>query len=482
MSYQDKYLKYKQKYLELKNQSEFTNLANLKHITELKGGAYKSYENSKSEVIFLLGGPGSGKGTVGEKINQMYKYELISAGDLLREEKTKPESKNGALINEYQAQGKIVPSEITIGLIKEKISELNDKGITKILLDGFPRNDENLEKWNEIIGDSIKLKFVLFLNCSEKTMIERVLKRGETSGRNDDNIETVKKRIKVYNEQTLPVIKYYEKLNMVKKINANKTAEQVFSAVKKIFDKEVKNMKTKKGGKDNKYIIGIAGASGCGKTYFSNYIKTQLEKDFSVEIISCDDYYKNYSEKTNAEGKWITPVENNDPDYNWDTPDALDLNLLKESLKSFKNGEDIEIPDYDFKECHRKPKPKNTISSSVQVIIVEGLYVLYDEELLSEFNLKIFIESDAEICLARRVFRDIGEGRSVDVNASNETKNKHFINLINVYKKNIRPSYVQYIEPTKKNADLIINSEIDYANTDIKTINFIVKEVMDNFE
>lgn len=465
MSYQEKYLKYKQKYFDLKNHAE------------LKGGSAES----KSEVIFLLGGPGSGKGTVGEKINQIYKYELISAGDLLREEKANPESKNGALINEYQAQGKIVPSEITINLIKSKISKLNSQGITKILLDGFPRNDENLEKWNDIIGSSIKLKFVLFLNCAEKTMIERVLKRGETSGRNDDNIETVKKRIKVYNEQTLPVIKYYEKLNMVKKINANKTSEQVFDAVKKIFDKENK-IKSKKGGKENKYIIGVAGASGCGKTYFSNYIQKQLEKDYSVEIISCDDYYKNYSEKKNSEGKWITPSENNEPNYNWDTPDALDLKLLKEDLVKFKSGEDISIPDYDFKECHRKSKPKTTIKSSTQVIIVEGLYVLYDQSLSSEFNLKIFIESDSEVCLARRVFRDIGEGRKVDVNASTEQKNSAFINLINIYKKNIRPSYVQFIEPTKKNADLIINSEIDYANTDIKTINFIVKEVKDYFE
>jgi uridine kinase len=264
-------------------------------------------------------------------------------------------------------------------------------------------------------------------------------------------------------------------------IVANKTSKQVLSKKKK-SDKEVKNIKTKKGGNIKKYIIGIAGASGCGKTYFSNYIKKQLEKDFLVEIISCDDYYKNYSEKKNAEGKWITPVENNDADYNWDTPNALDLNLLKEDLIKFKSFKNILIPDYDFKECHRKSKPKNTISSDIQIIIVEGLYVLYDEELQAEFNLKIFVESDPEICLARRVFRDIGEGRVVDINASSEKKNKAFINLIDVYKKNIRPSYVQYIEPTKNNSDLIINSEIDYANTDIKTINFIIKEVTDYFK
>ena len=200
---------------------------------ELKGGGKKTVP----KVIFLLGGPGSGKGTLGEKIAETYEYKPISAGDLLREEKDRPESKNGALIKEYQLEGKIVPAEITISLIKAKIFELSSKGFHKFLLDGFPRNNDNLEQWNKIVGKSIKLKFVIFLNCSEKIMVERVLKRGETSGRADDNKETVKKRIKVYNEQTLPVIKYYEKLKIVNEIDSSKTPDQVFSAVKKLFKK-----------------------------------------------------------------------------------------------------------------------------------------------------------------------------------------------------------------------------------------------------
>ena len=101
MSYQDKYLKYKINY------SEYLNI-------KQSAGAEKT---TKSEVIFLLGGPGSGKGTIGEKIAKTYNYELISAGDLLREEKSNPNSKYGELIKEYQAEGKILPSEITIGLI-----------------------------------------------------------------------------------------------------------------------------------------------------------------------------------------------------------------------------------------------------------------------------------------------------------------------------------------------------------------------------
>ncbi len=469
MSYENKYFKYKQKYLELKNSN------NIKIHT---GGA----NGTKPEVIFLLGGPGSGKGTLGEKIAETFEYKPISAGDLLREEKERPGSKDGALIKEYQAEGKIVPSEITIGLIKAKILELSSKGFHKFLLDGFPRNNENLELWNKIVGDSIKLKFVIFLNCSEKIMIDRVLKRGQTSGRADDNIETVTKRIKVYNEQTLPVIKYYKKLKLVKEIDSSKTPEQIFNIVKKLFKNE-KNMKgssnlnNKNNSNNNKYIIGVAGASGCGKTYFSNYLKELMDKNYSVEIISCDDYYKNYSEEKKSNGKWITP-EDKDPNFNWDVPDVLDLKLLSDNLSDFKKNIDISIPDYDFVESHRREKPKKIIKSKdIQIIIVEGLYVLYDEDLRSQFNLKIFIDADNEVCLGRRIFRDIVEGRKISLDASIEEKNNALEKLIKIYKKNIRPSFVKYIEPTKDFADFIINSEINYQNTDTKTINIILKEV-----
>jgi UMP-CMP kinase len=480
MSYQDKYLKYQDKYLKYKE--KYLALKNNTAIKIHTGGA----NGTKPEVIFLLGGPGSGKGTLGEKIAETFEYKPISAGDLLREEKERPGSKNGALIKEYQAEGKIVPSEITIGLIKAKILELSSNGFHKFLLDGFPRNDENLKLWNEIVGDSIKLKFVIFLNCSEKIMIDRVLKRGQTSGRADDNIETVTKRIKVYNEQTLPVIKYYKKMKMVKEVDSSKTPEQIFNIVKKLFannkimkgsSNSNKNNSNNSNNSNNKYIIGVAGASGCGKTYFSNYLKELIEKDFSVEIISCDDYYKSYSEEKKSNGKWITPNDR-DPNFNWDVPDVLDLKLLSDNLSDFKKNIDISIPDYDFVESHRREKPKKIIKSKdIQIIIVEGLYVLYDDDLRSKFNLKIFIDADNEVCLGRRIFRDIVEGRNTPKDATIEEKNKALEQLIKVYKKNIRPSYIKYIDPTKVFADFIINSEINYKTTDTKTIDIILKEV-----
>lgn len=254
---------------------------------------------------------------------------------------------------------------------------------------------------------------------------------------------------------------------------------------KKNSKKSKKNSKISRiNNKNNKYIIGIAGASGCGKTYFSEYLKKLLiDKNISTEIVSCDDYYKSYSEKKNASGKYITPVENGDPTFNWDVPEVFDLKLLNNDLIDFNDNKNIKIPDFDFIELHRKEKPKKIIKSSeVQVLIVEGLFVLYDEDVRSQLNLKIFIDSDSEICLARRIFRDIVEGRQVKEDATLEDKNKYFLRTIKTYKKNVQPAYLQYIEPTKAHADLIINSEIDYTNTDTKTVNFILDEIQTYFK
>lgn len=95
---------------------------------------------------------------------------------------------------------------------------------SKFLIDGFPRNYENFIGWNEKMLDHADMKFVLFLDCSEDNMIERIKKRAEASGenkRNDDNIETLKKRFGVFKEQSMPVIDLYKRQNKVKTINAN---------------------------------------------------------------------------------------------------------------------------------------------------------------------------------------------------------------------------------------------------------------------
>jgi UMP-CMP kinase len=123
----------------------------------------------KPYVVFILGGPGSGKGTQSKLIQDKYRFVHLSAGDLLRAERQKPDSKNGKLIEEYIVNGKIVPSEITVALLEEAMVESGIKG-GRFLIDGFPRNEENLGNWVKMMGEQVETPFIINLECSEKVM------------------------------------------------------------------------------------------------------------------------------------------------------------------------------------------------------------------------------------------------------------------------------------------------------------------------
>lgn len=181
----------------------------------------------KVTVVFVLGGPGSGKGTQCANIVQNYGYTHLSAGDLLRAE-IKSGSENGTMIQNMIKEGKIVPSEVTIKLLQRAIQE---DGNDKFLIDGFPRNEENRAAFESVTG--IVPEFVLFFDCPEEEMEKRLL--GRNQGRDDDNIETIRKRFNVYLESSLPVIEYYNSKGKVRKIDAAKPIEEVFEAVKAVF-------------------------------------------------------------------------------------------------------------------------------------------------------------------------------------------------------------------------------------------------------
>ena len=143
--------------------------------------------------MFVLGGPGSGKGTQCANIVRDFGFIHLSAGDLLRQEQQRS-GPNAELINTYIKEGKIVPVEITVSLIKNAMQENIGKGRHYFLVDGFPRNQNNLEGWDGIMRDFAEVSFVLFFDCPEEVMEQRLLSRGKTSGRADDNIESIKKR------------------------------------------------------------------------------------------------------------------------------------------------------------------------------------------------------------------------------------------------------------------------------------------------
>lgn len=178
-------------------------------------------------IAFVLGGPGSGKGTQCSRIASDFGFSHVSAGDLLRNEISSG-TDQGEWILEIIREGRIVPSEITVELVRKAIESSTAK---RVLIDGFPRCEENRIAFEKITGTEPDL--VLFFDCPEDEMVKRLLSRNQ--GRVDDNIETIKKRLKVFESLNLPVVEYYSSRGKAHKINATGTEDEIFEAVRKLF-------------------------------------------------------------------------------------------------------------------------------------------------------------------------------------------------------------------------------------------------------
>lgn len=185
------------------------------------------------KVIFVLGGPGAGKGTQCQNIVKEYGFVHLSAGDLLREERRNPNSEYGELIETHIREGLIVPVDITCSLLERA---MNDSDKDSFLIDGFPRNQDNFDGWKRRMADKVHLLFVLFFDCPVEVCTDRCLRRGaEGSGRTDDNLESLQKRFNTYIQETKPIIDYYDTLNLVKRVDGTNSPHRVFDDIKNIF-------------------------------------------------------------------------------------------------------------------------------------------------------------------------------------------------------------------------------------------------------
>ncbi len=178
-------------------------------------------------------------------------------------------------------------------------------------------------------------------------------------------------------------------------------------------------------------LIGISGASGSGKTLVANTLYELLGSD-KVVIIQEDSYYKDLSH---------LPLEER-AKFNFDHPDAFDHDLLIEHLKLLLAGKSIEHPMYDFTTHSRKKETRRV--GPHEIIILEGILLLAIPEIRELMDIRIFIDTPPDICFIRRLQRDIKErGRSVD-------------SVIKQYQETVRPMYMQFVEPSKRYADIII--------------------------
>lgn len=188
----------------------------------------------KPFVLFVLGAPGSGKGTQCSKIIEKYRFSHLSAGDLLRLEVNTPGSPFESLIKGHIKNGTIVPVEITCKLL-ERAMQNSDQDY--FLIDGFPRNQDNLDGWQREMTDKVNLLGVLFFECGDDVCIKRCLSRGAAgSGRSDDNEDILRKRFLTYRNDTLPIVDYYKEKKMVHVLDATASPEEVFQEVEKTMN------------------------------------------------------------------------------------------------------------------------------------------------------------------------------------------------------------------------------------------------------
>jgi len=204
-----------------------------------------------AKVVFVVGGPGSGKGTQCDKIVEKYGYTHLSSGDLLREE-VASQSRLGKELNKIMKAGKLVPLEIVLDLIKEAM--LKWISTTKgFLLDGYPREISQALLFEEEV---CPCQMVLYLEVPDDTMTQRLLYRGKTSGRVDDNEETVKKRLATFHKVTGSVLEHFEKQGKLRRVVAEASPPVVFKMVAKVFQEDL--LKSAR-------IIFVCGGPGSGK-------------------------------------------------------------------------------------------------------------------------------------------------------------------------------------------------------------------------
>jgi len=183
--------------------------------------------------IVITGAPGSGKGTQSDLIVREYGLYHISTGDMLRAEiaaGTEIGKKAESLIN----VGKLVPDEMMIEMLHNEVLQHADK--KGIIFDGFPRTVAQAEALDRMLADmGEKLNILLVMNVEHETLVKRLLERGKTSGRADDNMETIERRLKIYTENTLPVIEFYRQSGRLTEADNNTTVEACFDQIKKII-------------------------------------------------------------------------------------------------------------------------------------------------------------------------------------------------------------------------------------------------------
>ena len=184
--------------------------------------------------IVFIGPPGAGKGTQAKHIVKKYKPAHLSTGDMLRAARD-AKTDIGLAAEKYMTSGQLVPDEVVVGVIAERLKQDDCKG--GYLLDGFPRTIAQAEALDKMLAEAgTPLDVVLELKVPDNELFTRLVERGRIEGRSDDTPETIKARIAVYNDQTSPLLNYYGKKGLLKTIEGLGSIDEIFARIEKVLD------------------------------------------------------------------------------------------------------------------------------------------------------------------------------------------------------------------------------------------------------
>ena len=182
-------------------------------------------------IIFVLGGPGAGKGTMCELAQSQLGWVHLSAGELLRAQR----ERGGEQANQIEALisgGNLVPDEIIVALIQQEFETITrTTGKTNFLLDGFPRCPGNLDEWHRVFGEQAELPTMLYFECPFEELEKRILGRAKYTGRSDDNIEALKQRFETFKAETLPMVELFRSKNKCVEIDTSQSRQDVYAEV-----------------------------------------------------------------------------------------------------------------------------------------------------------------------------------------------------------------------------------------------------------
>lgn len=189
--------------------------------------------------VVLMGAPGAGKGTQAKRLESLLGLPQVATGDLFRAH-LKNQTELGKLARTYMDKGELVPNEVTIAMVRDRLSQPDCEA--GAILDGFPRTLAQAEALDELLKEfGAKIAVVPYIHVAQDVLVKRLAKRAEIEGRADDNEETIRTRMQVYESETAPLLDYYENRALLVKINGEQSIDQVSADLTAVIRQEMLN-------------------------------------------------------------------------------------------------------------------------------------------------------------------------------------------------------------------------------------------------